>query len=228
MGKAFSDYEKRSESTWSKAFEVAKSPPARACYGKWEVEREEGREVLANSVDGLMSEKRELNLLNVPEFPRASPRRKRRVTAHYTRRTVVVALIVTGIIALLGTGIIAYWPISDRLRVATPSARPLLRSRPRCRDRKSPSHISTGTLGFGTALFCCSACRSLSRHVQRWRTLCGQACRLCSATPSRFASVLEIRCARAVYGAREVNPRRFHPMERCVASAVAGYRRSPG
>ena len=67
-------------------------------------------------VDGLMSEKRELNLLNVPEFLRASPRRKRRRLRRTMRGTVVVALIVTGIIALLGTGIIAYWPISDRLR----------------------------------------------------------------------------------------------------------------
>ena len=31
--------------------------------------------------------------------------------------------------------------------------------------------------------------------------MCGQACRLCSATPSRFASVLTIRCARACSGA---------------------------
>ena len=89
---------------------------ARACYAKCKVEREECRAVLANLVDGLMSEKRELNLLNVPELPRASPSRKRRRRLRTMRGTVVVALIVTGIIALLGTGIIAYWPISDRLR----------------------------------------------------------------------------------------------------------------
>jgi len=72
--------------------------------------------VLANLVDGLMSEKRELNLLNVPELPRASPRRRRRRLRRTMRGTVVVALLATGIIALLVTGIIAYWPSSDRLR----------------------------------------------------------------------------------------------------------------
>ena len=90
---------------------------ARACYAKCKVEREECRAVLANLVDGLMSEKRELYLLNVPELPRASPRRRRRRRLRRTiRGTVVVALLATGIIALLVTGIIAYWPSSDRLR----------------------------------------------------------------------------------------------------------------
>ena len=79
--------------------------------------------MLANLVDGLMSEKRELNLLNVPELPRASPRRRRRRRRRTMRGTVVAALLATGIIALLVTGIIAYWPSSDRLR-ANNSASP--------------------------------------------------------------------------------------------------------
>jgi hypothetical protein len=99
------------------------SAPARACYAKCKVEREECRAVLANLVDGLMSEKRELNLLNVPELPRASPRRRRRRRLRRTMRgTVVAALLATGI-ALLVTGIIAYWPSGDRLR-ANNSASP--------------------------------------------------------------------------------------------------------
>ena len=72
----------------------------------------------------LMSEKRELNLLNVPEFLRASPRRKRRRLRRTMRGTVVVALIVTGIIALLVTGIIVYWPSSDRLRANNSASSP--------------------------------------------------------------------------------------------------------
>ena len=97
---------------------------ARACYAKCKVEREECRAVLANLVDGLMSEKRELNLLNVPELPRASPRRRRRRPRRTMRGTVVVALLATGIIALLVTGIIAYWPSSDRLRANNSGSAP--------------------------------------------------------------------------------------------------------
>ena len=52
-----------------------------------------------------MSDKRELNLLDLSELPRDIPRRRSR--RRIVRVTIVVVLLVTGIIALLVTGIIA-------------------------------------------------------------------------------------------------------------------------
>jgi hypothetical protein len=66
-----------------------------------------------------MSEKRELNLLNLSELPRESPRRRRRrrrPRRRVVRIAVVVTLLVTGITALLVTGIITYPTSTDRLR----------------------------------------------------------------------------------------------------------------
>ena len=64
-----------------------------------------------------MSEKREFNLLDLPELPE-SPRRRRRERSrwHTVRVAVIVALLVTGIIVPLVTVIIAYSSSSDRLR----------------------------------------------------------------------------------------------------------------
>ena len=84
--------------------------------------REERRAVLANCSSLLMGEKRELNLLDLPELPRESLRRRRR--RRTVRVTVVMVLLVTGIIALLVTRIIAYWASSDRLRGNNSSSPP--------------------------------------------------------------------------------------------------------